>query len=1367
MITKHGARSAVIAGLGIALAIGMSGSPAYASSPSVDGTPSNPIVTVDQTKTYAPGDSVTVDVSQTVGTEKYSEFVLSDVIDSGVLDITNEPAHVYKIDSNGNRTEVNNAGTYTYDSATKTLSFSFSDDYLKNKMAHDGKTTYVLEYKLKVAGSEQLKDIANGNADALSFDVGAASTVAVDGHDAYAKGASARTINIDADAHSTESDFNPLSYLTEMLASMFSNHDDEYTMSTDTKNTNQPLSQASDYKSHVSLKQAADTANENEATLIPSLMPGTMSNVTFNNIPSGQTGSWLALYADDSVDGKKLRQYTYTITDKNDTSKQTAYTFKLDDSVSGLTADSEASTSTDSSLSNLELSIDGTKSDTFKYNVLSYKVPSNLFSWKQDNSSDTKTDTNTDTKTNTDANASGDKSENANENTNGNTDNNTTPTVPTVAVPKIAMSLDSTTVNPGGTVSGTMTIESADGTTALTDAKNISISSTDSGVTVSNVKSTYTPSENAPTKVVTTFDVAVPASLAGKQLTLTGGIGSNTQSQTFTVAQPAINGTLTADNTQIETGGTVSFTTGGTVSNGTASNIKRTMTINAPAGSTISADGSATINDNTITWTDASADGTLASHTVKVTVPDTAKTGGKTVTASGTITSDNTSETTMGGNPTVNIMPNMVNGTLTTSTDTIDAGDSFDVDVSAALASGHIKNGKLVVAVSSGDADNTNALQDITIDDTDGVIKGRAQSGISDGKPLGVNTIWTVTYDLGTLNTSVSHVIHVHSVSGAAGGSIGINGTITSDTTADYDLGNKIVNITKPSVSGMTTLSNATPSAGDTLDFTVTPSVKDGNAKNLATTVTVANADGATITADGGTVSGNTVTFPAVSKLNGDGSKMTVHVALPDDGSLNGKTITFTANSKADNVASTQVGDKQSATVQTPKVTLKSSATAVSSKAAVDGKTVDSDGGTSKADDTSTSNKTDTSTDATNTSPATDTSKDSSKQTTDGKGDSDTSAITNPEEQADANLVVNNGDEIEYNATVEQSAESAYANNVTLTNALDDYSAKNGVYIEPDSLSIKQDGTDVTSKYASAIKWTGDSSQPTGFTLNAGRLGKGTLTVTYKASTGKANNDLLRGKTITNTTSVTGTNFNKPDAAKVDVVIASASLQSEILTASDTAKIGDNIKYANVITNDSTDTSSIAKNIYAAVALDDYASSIGVGIDPSSLQILSIENGKATDITKNVTIKWNDTKGFSVDTNVNLAASKAKDSDIQKIITSTDDTSRYAGIDHALVILYDANTADVNKDVYGDNDITMSLITRADNATYAAANRQLKLVAYDAPEQQELEGGSISDTDGTNGSKMTQTGDAITLASIGTAIAAGIAAITVKFRRRK
>ena len=240
----------------------------------------------------------------------------------------------------------------------------------------------------------------------------------------------------------------------------------------------------------------------------------------------------------------------------------------------------------------------------------------------------------------------------------------------------------------------------------------------------------------------------------------------------------------------------------------------------------------------------------------------------------------------------------------------------------------------------------------------------------------------------------------------------------------------------------------------------------------------------------------------------------------------------------------------------------------------------------------------------------------------------------------------------------------------------------------------------------------------------------------------------MRGKTVTNTTSITGTNFLVPDAAKVDVKIASASLSPSIYTNADQVKIGTDVKYA-------------TKNVYAASAIDDYAASIGVAIDPSSLQLLYVEDGKAKDVTKDATIKWDGTKGFSVDTNVNLAATHASDDDIDKAGTGTDEDTRYAGIDHALVILYAASTTNVNKNVYGENSMTDTIITRADNATYAAANKDTSLVAYDAPVQQDEQGGTIEDK------SLTQTGDATAIAGIGTAIAAGFAGIVAAIRRRR
>ena len=1240
MSMKNGiAKGAVVAGLGIAIAMGTGSVTAYAAAPSIDGTPANPMVTVDQSHAYAPGDEVTIDVSQTVGTEKYDEFVLSDVISTGVLDITDKPAHVYKVSADGTRSEVNGAGTYTYDKDTKTLAFSFSKDYLDNKMESDGSTTYVLEYTLKVTDADGIRKVAGG-ASGLDLDVSAASTIAVDGHDAYAKGATGRTIAIDADAKgaAASDSFDPLSYIGSLVSSLLADHSADYDM-VSTSGASTSVVQAGEYRSHVSLHQVKDDA-------------------------------------DTEVNGNAN-------TNEN------------------------AGTNTNANTSG-------------------------------------NTNTNTNESANTNANTNESAGTNTNTNTSGNTNTNTGTDTPVVDdSPTARLALSDATVEPGGKVTGTLTISAASGKVLGSDV-DYALNASD-GVTISGESS----KKDGDSSMTVTFTATVDNTkdVAGKTLTITGGVkGGASKNATLTVRQPAVSGTLTADKSDIETGGTVTFTSAAAAvkdSSGTAptaSGVVRTMTLTVPDGSTVVASDNGTVKQDgtnvTVTWAAESGNGTLAKHTVKVTVPDTTDTGGKSITATGTITGTNIADTTLGGNPTVDITPNTASVTIASDKTTVDAGDQMTLSIEAKKLSGHLSNAKLKLAF-------TMPLSGL----------GVPTDSTTDGK-VGDNGT-SLTYDLGDLTASSTKKITITIPSDYmkdTSDSINVTASLSSDVAADaqgtYDIGGSV---TSPTIAEdndankIMTVSNDTPSAGDTVDVAVTPQVNGGGTKDLVTKVIIANADGATITADGGDVKGNVVTFPPVAsdKLG----KQTVHIQLPDDGKLNGKTIRVKATAHASNIKEKEIGTKR-LDVQTPNVTLKTSATAVSSKAAVDGKTTDSNGGTTKATEASDADASAT------------TTADDTKKTTDGKGSSDTEAATNPQEKKDANLVINNGDEIEYNVAITQDAQDAHANGIVATSKLDDYAAQNGVYIDPDTIVVKRGDTDITKDVKDSITYIGSKKQPTGIEVPVGQIGNETVSITYKASTGKASNDLMRGKKITNTTSITGTNFNAPDDAKVDVEIASASLSPSIYTNAEQVKIGTDVKYTTIITNDSKDSSSIAKNVYAASAIDDYAASIGVAIDPSSLQLLYVEDGKAKDVTKDATIKWDGTKGFSVDTNVNLAATHASDDDIKKAGTGTDEDTRYAGIDHALVILYAASTTNVNKNVYGENDMTDTIITRADNATYAAANKSTRLVAYDVPVQQDEQGGTIADS-------LTQTGDATVIAGIGTAIAAGIAGIVAVIRRRR
>jgi len=1240
MSMKNGiAKGAVVAGLGIAIAMGTGSVTAYAAAPSIDGTPANPMVTVDQSHAYAPGDEVTIDVSQTVGTEKYDEFVLSDVISTGVLDITDKPAHVYKVSADGTRSEVNGAGTYTYDKDTKTLAFSFSKDYLDNEMESDGSTTYVLEYTLKVTDADGIRKVAGG-ASGLDLDVSAASTIAVDGHDAYAKGATGRTIAIDADAKgaAASDSFDPLSYIGSLVSSLLADHSADYDM-VSTSGASTSVVQAGEYRSHVSLHQVKDDA-------------------------------------DTEVNGNAN-------TNEN------------------------AGTNTNANTSG-------------------------------------NTNTNTNESANTNANTNESAGTNTNTNTSGNTNTNTGTDTPVVDdSPTARLALSDATVEPGGKVTGTLTISAASGKVLGSDV-DYALNASD-GVTISGESS----KKDGDSSMTVTFTATVDNTkdVAGKTLTITGGVkGGASKNATLTVRQPAVSGTLTADKSDIETGGTVTFTSAAAAvkdSSGTAptaSGVVRTMTLTVPDGSTVVASDNGTVKQDgtnvTVTWAAESGNGTLAKHTVKVTVPDTTDTGGKSITATGTITGTNIADTTLGGNPTVDITPNTASVTIASDKTTVDAGDQMTLSIEAKKLSGHLSNAKLKLAF-------TMPLSGL----------GVPTDSTTDGK-VGDNGT-SLTYDLGDLTASSTKKITITIPSDYmkdTSDSINVTASLSSDVAADaqgtYDIGGSV---TSPTIAEdndankIMTVSNDTPSAGDTVDVAVTPQVNGGGTKDLVTKVIIANADGATITADGGDVKGNVVTFPPVAsdKLG----KQTVHIQLPDDGKLNGKTIRVKATAHASNIKEKEIGTKR-LDVQTPNVTLKTSATAVSSKAAVDGKTSASDGGTTKASDV---------TDASSNAQADTPSDDASKQTTDGKGGDDTAPTTNPQEKKDANLVINNGDEIEYNIAVTQGATHAHANNVEVTSALDDYAAKNGVYIESDTIVVKNGDTDITDQVT--IGLNGSKTQ---LTVGLGNINAGTITITYKASTGKASNDLMRGKKITNTTTLTGTNFSQPDDASVEVEIASAKLTPTMYTNASEVKIGTDVKYTTIITNNNNDDStSIAKNVYVASAIDSYAAFIGVAIDPSSLQILYVEDGKAQDVTKDVTIQWDGTQGFSVDTSVNLAATHTSEDDIKKAGNSTDDAdTRYADLDHALVVLYSANTTDVSKGVYGENDVTSTVITRADNATYAAANMKTTLVAYDEPAQEMAQGGTIQDT-------LTQTGDPTVIAGIGTAIAAGIAGIVAVVRRRR
>lgn len=1333
-IKTLGARGIVTLGLGLGLTLAGGATmaqPALAIEPSVDGTPSNPIVSVDQSKTYAPSDEVTVSVSQTVGNERYSKFVLSDVLDSGVLQTSDVPAHVYKVDRDGSKTELDNVGAYTYDSKTKVLSFAFSDDYLKNGMECNGET-YALEYTLKVTDANKIADVTN-DATELTLGVSATSTIAVDGHDSYSKGANEQAIDITTDEKKSstktkDETTNPIDAIADWFSNLTADHSGDYDVVSTSSADDVSVSQISSHKSHViRIRQADDSTADVTETVSDKLKD---INVTYNYADkNGDATTDIADFSYDKtsydIEVDKLHSaFGYSVT-----GLPTGYSWASEDSSVEVEQDSDGNITKATITIYGVNSNDSTDTITQKY-VLNFKVKTTA----DDNNSGSGGDT------------TGDNTGTGSDDTGGNGDTPVTPEAKTTTL-KHTLSLDKTTVDPGGTVNGTMVASIDEFGEAVTDGelgftydsnvmkltidsvkdengndvtcKKVSMSVTTPGIDgtayMTGLDSVPFATKNTNVTVKFHIDVADTASVAGTSISFTStsainNTGVTTQDATIKVNSPSVNGTLTVDNKTPQTGDTVTFTSDVTVTGGNANGVVRTMTIDAPDGCTITASDGGTVSGNTVTWPAESGSGELKTYTVKVAIPDTASVSGKTIKASGTITGNAIEETTLGSNPTVTIGTNAVTGRVDADKTNMETGDTATFDVSGTVSKGHAKNATVTV--------NVNAPAGSVITDNGTTITGN-----------------TITYTNSSTSKIDSHKITVKVPDdvATAGQSVEATGTITGDNFADAKLSPAKVDIEKPTIGGTVTASNLKPSADDTVDIKVTPSVT-GNPHGLSTTVKIDGVDSG-ITADNGvSVNGNVVTF------SGKDAK-TIHIKLNDDSSMNGKKITATATTTATNASEASLGSV-TLDVQTPTVTLKKSATAVSDKASVDGKTVDSDGGTDKVGETTDN-----------------TATDDAKESKDGTGDSDTKPIANPDEKKeDSTLVVNNGDEIEYNVEVTQTSPDAHANQVSVTDGLDDYSAENGVYIEKDTLKVTINGNDVADK--ATTEWLGDDvDKPTKVKVTVNRLkGNEKMVVSYKVSTGKASNDLLRGRNIENTASIEGTNFESPESIGVTVAIASASLTPTVSTNADTVAVGDKVNYGTVITNSSTDSSSIAKNVYISSAIDDYSASLGVKIDPSTLQILSVENGVATDITDSMNISWNGTTGFSIDTNRNLQASKTKST---KLDMSDNTDARYKGIDHAIVVLYSAMTNGVSADTIGQNAITNTVITKADNATYAVANKEVTLTGADAVTPQDEQAGSISDIDA-----MSQTGDTIVKVAGGTGIVAVIAGIFYAITRR-
>ena len=275
------------------------------------------------------------------------------------------------------------------------------------------------------------------------------------------------------------------------------------------------------------------------------------------------------------------------------------------------------------------------------------------------------------------------------------------------------------------------------------------------------------------------------------------------------------------------------------------------------------------------------------------------------------------------------------------------------------------------------------------------------------------------------------------------------------------------------------------------------------------------------------------------------------------------------------------------------------------------------------------------------------------------------------------NNVANNGDEMTYTITADQSSSYAVSKNLVLTDLLDKDSATNGVTIDTKGVSI----TDANGKSLDGFSVEGikasDADYPTSSNANDESTDKNSNTesstssqavsssnsddskssnstasvsgdgivgftvtpkdnlhgiqhivITYKMKAGDTDNDRMRGKDVTNTASLKGDNFDSPaDAsAKFSIANATLSLTKEADKATITGK--ERVKYTITVKNVEDDVNSIAKGVVVDDAIDQSAKDFGYAIDTSTIKATAVRSdGTTADITSKSDIKYNDENG--------------------------------------------------------------------------------------------------------------------------------------------
>ena len=266
------------------------------------------------------------------------------------------------------------------------------------------------------------------------------------------------------------------------------------------------------------------------------------------------------------------------------------------------------------------------------------------------------------------------------------------------------------------------------------------------------------------------------------------------------------------------------------------------------------------------------------------------------------------------------------------------------------------------------------------------------------------------------------------------------------------------------------------------------------------------------------------------------------------------------------------------------------------------------------------------------------------------------------------NAIANNGDEMTYTVTAEQSSSYAVSKNLVITDLLDKNSAYNGVTIDTDGVTVADskgktlDGFDVEGIKASDADYADsddsndnensnlsddndnensnsnssdsstaiDSDAIVGFTVTPSNSLHGVqhIVITYKMKAGDTSNDRLRGKDVVNTASLKGDNFDSPaDAsAKFSIANATLSLTKEADKATITGK--ERIKYTITVKNVEDDANSIAKGVVVDDAIDQSAKDFGYAIDTSTIKATAVRSdGTTADITSKCDTKYNDDSG--------------------------------------------------------------------------------------------------------------------------------------------